>query len=209
MAHLVAAAPKKIVTARQRQDWIDRGVNGLRHLFRTKQYHLPKNVRATVGWPRGNHGKGRAIGQCWSLEVSSDNHAEIFVSPEIGTPKMSARILDILAHECVHATVGTAAGHKAPFKRCAEAIGLTGPMTATVGGPQFRAWAGQHIEKHGPYPAGAIRLDLRSRQSTRLIKCECEDCGYVARVTRKWIASAGTPICPDDNIRMICEAGDD
>lgn len=33
------------------------------------------------------------------------------------------------------------------------------------------------------------------KQSTRLIKVECPCCGYVARVTRKWLKE-GRPKCP-------------
>ncbi len=30
--------------------------------------------------------------------------------------------------------------------------------------------------------------------STRLLKCQCENCGYTIRVTRKWMAT-GLPTC--------------
>lgn len=33
------------------------------------------------------------------------------------------------------------------------------------------------------------------KQSTRLIKAYCDECGYTVRVTRKWIRVA-FPICP-------------
>ena len=31
---------------------------------------------------------------------------------------------------------------------------------------------------------------------TRLIKTQCGHCGYIARVTRRWIADVGAPLCP-------------
>lgn len=34
------------------------------------------------------------------------------------------------------------------------------------------------------------------RQGTRLLKTECVACGYVARVTSKWIGAVGAPVCP-------------
>jgi hypothetical protein len=36
----------------------------------------------------------------------------------------------------------------------------------------------------------------RKKQAARLIKCECTECGYVARVARQWIDNQGTPHCP-------------
>lgn len=50
----------------------------------------------------------------------------------------------------------------------------------------------------GEYPHSAINLLDRptKKQTTRMIKCECEDCGYVARTSNKWIEEAGAPLCP-------------
>lgn len=159
-------------------------------------YTVPAKVRVSVGWPRGSHGKGRAIGQCWSVEASSDGHAEIFVSPELGEKAGSVKIMGVLAHELAHAIVGTEVGHKAPFKRCAEAVGLTGKMTATEEGPEFTAFAEAFIAKRGPYPAGTLSLNARKKQGTRLLKCECAECGYTVRVTRRWLDAVGAPWCP-------------
>ncbi len=60
------------------------------------------------------------------------------------------------------------------------------------------------IEKLGEFPAGALNIATKQKQPTRLIKCECEACGYIARVTEKWINSVGTPVCPQDMEAMIC-----
>lgn len=35
------------------------------------------------------------------------------------------------------------------------------------------------------------------KQTTRLMKVLCADCGYVARVSRKWLDEVGPPHCPD------------
>lgn len=35
------------------------------------------------------------------------------------------------------------------------------------------------------------------KQTTRLLKVSCSECGYPARVTRKWLDKAGAPLCPD------------
>lgn len=37
----------------------------------------------------------------------------------------------------------------------------------------------------------------RKKQAARLIKCECEACGYVVRTAQSWIDDKGAPHCPD------------
>lgn len=42
----------------------------------------------------------------------------------------------------------------------------------------------------------AERIGGKKKQSTRMIKASCPECGYTVRVTRKWLDTAGAPICP-------------
>ncbi|HZP68353.1 MAG TPA: hypothetical protein VFB29_00285 [Pseudolabrys sp.] len=71
-------------------------------------------------------------------------------------------------------------------------------MTATEEGPEFIEWAKRHIKTVGEYPAGTLNDARRKKQSTRLLKCECGECGYTVRVTRKWLEAVGAPHCPQD-----------
>lgn len=193
-----------------RQEWLECATEALRRRFTDNGYSVPVEVRVSIGWPKGSHGAQRAIGQCWPLDASSDKHNEIFISPEITTAAQSIRILGVLTHELVHAAVGNKAGHKKPFKQCATAVGLTGKMTSTTEGEEFCAWAGKLIDKIGQFPAGSLDQGVgRKKQTTRLLKCECGLCGYVARVTRKWVEDAGAPICPTDQEPLSCAAADD
>jgi hypothetical protein len=56
------------------------------------------------------------------------------------------------------------------------------------------------LQKIGPYPAGFL-IDT-PKQSTRMLRCQCTACGYIARVSRRWLDQAGPPICPTDRIAM-------
>jgi hypothetical protein len=127
------------------------------------------------------------------------------ISPTLA---LSMRVLGVLAHELIHVCVGLEAGHRGPFKRVATAIGLTGRMTATTEGEDFIRTFTTVLENLGPYPHA--ELDARRRrpdpgeaplssapktQSTRLHKVMCRQCGYVARVTMKWL-NEGMPVCP-------------
>jgi hypothetical protein len=41
------------------------------------------------------------------------------------------------------------------------------------------------------------------KQTTRLIKCECAECGYLARVTRLWLDTKGAPQCPEHGVMEV------
>ena len=156
--------------------------------------HRPQKYRVSVGFPKGRRGsKGHSIGQCWSQEVSADRTCEIFVSPELD----AAQAVAVLAHETIHASVGVQCGHRAPFKKLAVAIGLSGPMRATVPCVEFeeaiRAWiAAESIYPHAPLRAATSP----TKPGSRLLKARCERCGYTVRVTRQWLDIA-RPTCPD------------
>lgn len=178
-----------------RQRWLEEGVKELRRLFAKHDKDVPETVRVSIGWPHGTRGKGSdAIGQCWDHIASSDKHYEIFIAPSL---KDGARILDVLAHELVHVIAGHKAGHKGAFKELALAIGLEGKMTATTAGPEFAAWATAFVAKHGDYPAGNLNAlkSGKKKQGTRLLKASCDTCGYIVRVTGKWVEEAGAPRC--------------
>jgi hypothetical protein len=195
-----ATFKQRATSSLERQQWLEFAVEAVRERFAAAGYVIPTEIRFAIGWPKRATTCG-AVGECWATSASSDRHAELFVSPELTE---GARILNVLAHELVHATVGTAAGHRKPFKQCALKIGLQGPMRATTASPEFTAWAAALIQRIGPYPAGF--LTDTPKQGTRMLKCECATCGYTVRITRKWLMLAGPPICPTDRTPLTAEA---
>ncbi len=173
-----------------REEWLVRGAKMLaKGVFKGQE--VPA-IRVSVGFPKGSRGK--AVGQCWSDTVSSDGTAEIFISPTIDEP---VRALDILCHEMVHAIVGIDAGHKGPFAKLARAIGLEGKLTATEAGADLREKLETAVDMLGEFPHAAMTPGSKTtKQGTRLIKCECEECGYTVRTTQKWL-DVGVPHCPE------------
>ncbi len=152
--------------------------------------------RVTCGWPsrRATSLKNRAIGQCFYAEASQDKTHELIVSMYLDDPMDVAATL---AHEMVHAIAGAKAGHKGPFRKLALEIGLEGRMTETCAGEAFKQSVQPILDKLDVYPHA--KLDASSqgkKQTTRLLKVECEECGYTARITRKWLDALGAPICP-------------
>lgn len=179
-----------------REQWLNMAMIELKTLFKQHGVDVPDLVRASCGFPSKSalSAKNRRIGECWNARASADKHAEIFISPTISD---SMRVLDILAHELIHAC-HPGDGHGKMFKRTAKAIGLEGKMTATVAGESFKQWAAPVIEKIGNYPhADLIPANAIKKQTTRMLKCICDQCGYTVRVAGKWLVEMGAPHCPD------------
>lgn len=191
-----------------REEWLVEAIAALTPLFEENEVTLPA-VKVSVGWPGGQGRKNSVIGQCWSPEVAADAVSHVFISPVLDD---SIRVLDVLAHELVHAVnfaAGDACGHKGAFVRIAKAIGLTGKMTATVAGDDLKEHLTAIAEDLGDYPHGALMAgapgaDGPKKQGTRMLKVVCaEDEDYKVRMTRKMIDDYGVPKCPCHGEPMI------
>jgi hypothetical protein len=180
-----------------REDWLNQMVERLRPLYRDAGYQLPDRIKVSCGWPTHRAiaptGKSRTIGQCFSTQCSAGQVNEIFVSPCISDAAQAAAVL---CHELIHALDDCRNGHKGPFRRVATAIGLAGKMTATHAGPDLAECLNALCAELGPYPHATLDYEIgRKKQTTRLLKVSCPDCGYTVRTTRQWIEQ-GLPTCP-------------
>ena len=175
-----------------REEWLNAALTELRPLFQAKaQATIPADTRVSVGFPGGGSARKR-IGECWPRARSKDGVNEIFISPVLQDPM---RMLDVLAHEAIHAIDDCVSGHKKPFKTIALAVGLTGKMTATVAGEELKKELEAIVERLPKLSHGALDLNGRKKQPTRLLKLECESCGMIIRTTSKWIEQTGNPLC--------------
>jgi len=77
-------------------------------------------------------------------------------------------------------------------------VGLVGKMTATIEGPLFLQIMPGIIDRIGPYPGPALRQirGLKKTTGARLIRVTCAGCGYLMRVTQRWLTVA-VPTCPN------------
>jgi hypothetical protein len=99
----------------------------------------------------------------WGMLVganSADGHFEIMVSPVLADPM---RVAGVLAHELVHATVGTECGHKSPFAKLARAIRTKGKMTAATEGDAFEQAVAPILDTVGPYPHAELSKSARTK----------------------------------------------
>ena len=169
-------------------------------VFAPAGHEVPDDVKVTCGWPssRGMSEKSRTVGQCFARSMSDAGINEIFISPTIAD---SVEAMGILVHELVHAVDDCKNGHKAPFKRIAQSVGLTGKMTATTIGDELKAKLEAIAKKLGEYPPAEISTTARKKQSTRMIKLACNDCGAVWRMARSWAVQATRcPVCAGENL---------
>ena len=189
-----------------REDWLKTAEQSMKSWIVAEGYAYPAQTRISCGFPKASRGRNHSIGQCWTSKASSDDTAEIFISPTQANP---ARVCDILLHEMVHATVGVDCGHKKPFIKLARALGLEGKITATVAGEALTQRISTMLDTLPAYPHAELHpldgLKGPKKQTTALLKVECGSCGYIARVTAKWIDSVGAPICPCNGEAMSCQ----
>lgn len=181
-----------------REEWLMASLEPMTRLFTMKGYTVPK-VRVSCGWPSrgGLANNKRTIGQCWSPEAAEDNLAQIFISPWL-EDKENTGVLPTLIHEVVHAVVGLPAKHGKKFKECATAVGLDGKMTMTHATDELLEICEGWRKSLGLYPH--VKLDPKKSpvktQTTRMIKMECGECGYIARTSQKWLDLVGPVDCP-------------
>lgn len=178
-----------------REQWLNAFVAKAREQFAAVGYPLPDRIRVSVGFP-STGSRGNRIGECWSNEASEDGYFEIFLRPALTS---DSRMADVLTHELCHAAVGLEAGHGRTFKASMAAVGLVGPAKSTTAGEQWYRWALPILTELGPMPYGVLnegRSSAPPKQKTNLLKVECPDCGWLARVTRKHIEPHGELNCP-------------
>lgn len=166
---------------------------------------IPSNIRVTCGWPSKNAlaRKVMRVAECWDKSASGDDTFELSVSPAIDDP---SRVIDLLMHEAVHATVGVDKGHRKEFSQAAKKIGLLKPWTATTASDDLKIEMAPWLKALGPYPHAAlgvkygvtpdgkedksiilVPLTSNPPQKTRMLRLECELCGCIIRTTAKWL----------------------
>ena len=163
-----------------REQWLRDAVDLLApSVERAADANLPP-VHVSIGFPsRGATSRARRrIGECWNASAVADGKPSILISPTLSDP---IDILGTLVHELIHAALPKA-GHRAPFRRAADRLGLEGKPTATTVGAILRVQLGHIAEKLGPLPHAAITPAMQyKKQGTRLRLWECP-CGVKVRV---------------------------
>jgi len=170
----------------------------------------PKEIRVSCSLLSAGMSHGPAIAHVHLKQHTGNNYHEIRMGAHLGgrkTKESSARVADILLHEMIH-TMFPHDGHKGGFRWTAHAVGLLSPMTSTQASPALKERIESQVVKVlGRYPHKGVKLVPRGQRGkgSRLVKCECESCGCIIRLTRKWITFAedsqgwvSCPVCQEE-----------
>jgi len=188
------------VKTKFKEQWLNTALTKfIRKHFTDAGYTVPDNVRLSTGWPsRGALAKKRVLGQAWSAENSADETHEIIISVYLDDP---CEVLATLIHEVVHVVVGHEVGHRKPFVDCMKLVGLEGKATATVASDDLKEKIAKWLPVLGWYPHAKLDGSEQKKQSTRMIKMECKECGCVVRTSRKWLETFGDEWpCPCEGV---------
>lgn len=187
-----------------RESWLTAAVELLSNdLFAPHGFTVP-TVRVSVGWP--HRGQASTIGQCFPGHMAADKVGQIFISPKLGD---DLRVLDVLAHEMVHAINHAEGknGHGKDFSVIAKKIGLTGKMTATVAGDDLQVALAVISAQLGPYPHSALIASNAPQgpsRSGKAIKLECSNGDdYIVSISKSRLENLGAPKCPCHDLEMV------
>lgn len=186
-------------TSGNREEWLRDLVDALRDRY---DGELPETVHVSVGFSSKGI-RSKTIGECWHGAASSDHNPHVFIHPMISD---GVDVAAVLVHELVHACRPDAK-HGPAFKQMATRLGLTGKMTATVPSDELRASLAEVVKDIGPYPHPQLAGGISSsgpKQTTRMLKLECPECGYLVRTSSKWL-EVGLPMCPDGDTLLPAE----
>lgn len=203
-----------------REAWLHAAIDALRTRFTEVGLPLPERLHVSVGFGYGaKRESATVLGQCWAARASEDGVNHIFISPELDD---TARVLDVLMHELIHAADDCKSGHKGAFAEAATRLGLEGPMTATRASVTLAAEMVCLAESLGAYPHGKLSASKvpaktpvgpdgkpvpthsgPAKQTTRMLKVVCAGgTGYTVRLSRKWL-DVGAPLCPCCGTEMV------
>lgn len=180
-----------------REQWLQHAVSVIRAetLKRDSDITIPP-VQVSCSWPGGGDSQKR-IGECWARCASKAGINEIFISPKI---EDSAKVMSILAHELVHAVDDCKNGHKKAFVMLATRMGLEGKPTTMGLRPEIQDKLTERmLAKHGAFPHQTLDKTKSpvKKQTTRMLKCACDNCGAIWRMSQTAIAMVeGNMSCP-------------
>tara|TARA_R110000868_G_scaffold159274_2_gene387979 strand:- start:1739 stop:2386 length:648 start_codon:yes stop_codon:yes gene_type:complete len=149
---------------------------------------------------RGNKLKD-AIGVHYNPTISAEGFHEMMIQPSLSD---SVQVVGVLIHEMVHSIQThlyhdengflSVKAHGKEFRKMALAVGLQGKMTATTESPELKIQIEKWVAEIGKYPHAKMTLnDSRAKQTTRMNKLICMNCGFIARASTGAVNTYGLP----------------
>ncbi|TQV78515.1 transcription elongation protein SprT [Denitrobaculum tricleocarpae] len=175
-----------------REDWLREVATAMRGWFDDLGFPLP-DFDVRTGFPSVGR-RSPNITDSWT----QDNGATyvILVRPDRSE---ETEVAAALAFQMCRIAVGDRDQHGYLFRHLAISLGLKGTRNESPPGALFKEITKSILETAGPLPSPEIQQidkDKAPGQTSRMIKVSCSECGYVARVSRKWLSEVGPPHCP-------------
>lgn len=190
-----------------REEWLTNAVSELRVLFTNRGLELPQNIVVSCGWPSQSIGK--AVGECWSNDLSDGGVFEVFISPRLSVVSGTDGVLSVIVHELLHVSVGVEYGHKVPFKKAMKKIGLEGKPSASHAGDDLNVDLGIIASTLGEYPHKKLNLKVKLQKTgvktLTKMRCPKDDCDYIIMVKTRLIEEKGVPKCPVHDVLFVVD----
>jgi hypothetical protein len=162
-----------------REEWLTMAIDEWnRRIFKGLDSDLDGfMVKVSCGFPPGMRGTKKPFAVL-SSKYSTDGSREVFINPKFDAgPEVAGVVLDAMSK-----VTGDSLG-------AIEDYAIENNLGATYD------VAGIVASELGDYPHAAINLAAIPKQSTRMHKAKCHQCGYTVRLTSKWL-NVATPRCP-------------
>ena len=185
-----------------RETWLLKGVEELKKsVFHPIGLEVPSvNVTVSLMSTGIRKQKNEHLGENYNTSCSTAGNHEIFMSPLYFDRSNSERVLDVLAHELIHAIDNNKHGHGKVFRDMALKIGLTGKMRSTKAGEELADKCQKIVQKIGKFPHDKMIINKnRKKQGTRMIKISCSNCSFSYRTSQKNIDMMSNNICNSCN----------
>tara|TARA_R100001463_G_scaffold56243_1_gene108284 strand:- start:427 stop:1026 length:600 start_codon:yes stop_codon:yes gene_type:complete len=191
-----------------RETWLLMGVEQLKkQVFEPVGLKVPPvNVSVSLMSTGLRKQKNLTIGENYHTRCSSAGNHEIFLSPLYFDRSNSARVLDVLAHELIHAIDDNKNGHKKPFRDMALKIGLMSPMRATTASPELAETCQKIVDEIGEFPHDKMIIKKVKTQGTRNKKVSCLCCDFSFRTSQKNIDKMvilNCPACEEEDALIV------
>jgi len=154
---------------------------------------IPDDWHVSCGWAPKSAKK--VLGVCFKRSESADGTNQIFITPNESDP---VRVAAILLHELLHAADDCASGHRGDFAKWAREAGFETPLTKLHMSERLTEKLQGVVNAHGAYPHPAIRRVDEKKQTTRMLKVECVECGFLFRCSNSQLQrlDEGAAVCP-------------
>ena len=184
-----------------REQWLAAALEAMKPVAATLTgQNMADRIRIGVGFP-STYRRSGTLAECWPDVDSGDAHAEVIISPTIADPvEVFARLLG----QALRTLPGAMSIASVSYREAFDAVHLTvgADKNAILYSDAFYDQWESLIAALGDYPHAELSVAVRKTQSTRMLKLQCPQCGYIIRTTGKWVAQ-GIPVCHDGALFVV------